>query len=107
MLLRESGLRQRLEDTDRLVEPSMSVRERGPCRRFEPGLAEILHRLLSELASEGVMRKPLGMLAKAFGQERFDRADEARVKFPAVLLQQPIVRHLLHKRVLEGVLEIG
>ena len=44
------ALGERLEDTQRLLKPDPSVRKRRLRCRFEPGLPEIVHRLLPQLA---------------------------------------------------------
>src|SRR5439155_1241670 len=106
LLQRGSALRQRLEDTQRLLEPAPSVLERRPRGRLESGLPEIVHRLLLELAPEGVMGEPLGVLAEAIAMERFDRVDGPRAELAPGLLQQTLVCHLVSERVLERVLEI-
>ena len=106
LLQRGRALRQRLEDAQRLLEPDPGVRERRPRGRLESGLPEIVHRLLPQLAPEGVMGEPLDLLAEAIPVERLDRVDDPRVKLAAPLLQQAAVRDLVGERVLEGVLEI-
>src|SRR6267143_3369675 len=106
LLQRGLALGERLEDTQRLLEPGPGVRERRPRRRLEPGLAEIVHRLLSQLAPEGVMGEPLDLLPQAIPMERLDRVDDPRVNLPPTLLQEAAVRDLVRQRVLEGVLEI-
>src|SRR5260370_24018050 len=60
LLQRGRALWQRLEDTQRPLEPAPGVRERRPCSCLEAGLSEIGHRLLPQLAPEGVMGEPLG-----------------------------------------------
>ena len=106
LLQRGRALRQRVEDAQRLLEPGPGVRERRPRRRLESGLPEIGHRLLPQLAPEGVMGEPLDLLAQAIPVERLDRVDDPRVKRAAALLEQTAVRDLVRERVLEGVLEI-
>ena len=80
LLQRGRALRQRLEDTQRLLEPAPGVRERRPRGRLESGLPEIVHRLLPQLAPEGVMGEPLDLLAEAIPVERLDRLDDPRVE---------------------------
>ena len=58
------ALRQRLEDTERLLEPAPGVLERRPRGRLASGLPEIVHRLLPQLAPQGVMGEPLDVLAE-------------------------------------------
>ena len=106
LLQRGLALRQRLEDAQRLLEPDPGVRERRPRGRLESGLPEIVHRLLPQLAPDGVMGEPLDLLAEAIPVERLDRLDDPRVKLAAPLLQQAAVRDLVRERVLEGVLEV-
>jgi hypothetical protein len=101
------ALRQPLEHTERLLEPGPGVLEYGSSGSLESGLAEIVRRLLPQLAPNGVMGKPLDVLAEAIPVERLDRADDLRVKLAPTLLQQAPVRDLVRERVLEFVLEIG
>ena len=56
---------QRFEDAQRLLEPDPGVQERRPRGRLEPGLPEIVHRLLPQLAPQGVMGEPLDLLVQA------------------------------------------
>jgi hypothetical protein len=82
------------------------VLERRPRGRLASGLAEIVDRLLPQLAPESVMGEPLDLAAEAIPVERLDRLDEPRVKAASTLLQQSPVRDVVRQRVLEGILEI-
>src|SRR5207245_7231556 len=89
-----------------MLEPHPSVRERRPRGRLEPGLPEIVHRLLPQLGPKSVMGEPLDLLAQALPVKRLDRGDDPRVQLAPPLLQESAVRHLVRERVLEGVLGI-
>ena len=101
---RGRAVRQRGEDAERLFEPGPGVPECRARGRFESGLPEVVHRLLSQLSPTGVMREPLDVLTEAIRVERLDRLDDPRMKLMAALLQQPAVRDVLGERVREGVL---
>src|SRR5207245_295579 len=73
---------------------------------LEPGLPEIVHCLLPQLAPAGVMRETLDLSAEPIRMEYLDRVDDPCMKRPPPLLQQTSVRDLVRERVLEGVLEI-
>jgi hypothetical protein len=106
LLQRGRALRQRLEGAERLLEPGSGVRERRPRGRLEPGLPEIVHRLLPQLASEGLMGEPLDLSPEAIPMERLDRLNDPCMKLAATFLQQAAVGDLVGERVLERVLEI-
>jgi hypothetical protein len=106
LLKRGLALRQRLESAERLLKPAPGVLERRPRGRLASGLLEIVHRLLPQLAPDGVMGEPLDLAAEAISVERLDRLDEPRVKAASTLLQQSPVRDVVRQRVLEGILEI-
>ena len=97
---------QRLEGTQRLLEPDPRVRERRARGRLEPCLAEIVHRLLAQLTSDGVMGEPLDLRPKAMPVQRLDCVDDPSVQIAATVLQQPAVRDLVGERVRETVLEV-
>jgi hypothetical protein len=61
------ALRQRLEGAERLLEPGPGVRERRPSGRLESGLPKVVHRLLPQLAPQGMMGEPLDLPAEAIG----------------------------------------
>ena len=58
------ALRQRLEDAQRLLELGRGVREGRARDRLGAGLAEIDHRLLPQLAPQGVVGEPLDVLGE-------------------------------------------
>src|SRR5262245_42796902 len=55
VLQRGLALRLCLQDIQSLLEPALSVLERRARGRLEPGLVEIVHRLLPRLTADGVM----------------------------------------------------
>src|SRR5262249_7173893 len=93
------------KNSQRLFEANPAV-QRRPRRRSEACLAEIVHRFLPQFALDGMMGKPLNMLAEAIPVEYLNRLDDPRVKLAAALQEQTAVRHLVRERVLEGVFEI-
>ena len=107
LLQRGRALRQRLEDAQRLLEPGPGVRERRPRGRLASGLPEIVHRLLPQLAPEGVMGEPLDVLAEPIPVQRLDRLHDARVHGAPARLRQTAVGHLVRQRVREGIFQLG
>jgi hypothetical protein len=101
------ALWQRLENTQCLIESGESFLRRRPGRRPEPGLSEIVHRLLTQFTPERVMGEPLDLLPDAIPIQRLDRADDPRVQLPASVMQETAIGHLVSERMLEGVLEVG
>src|SRR4029453_3070169 len=97
LLQRGRALRQHLEGTERLFEPGPGVLGRRPRGRLEPGLPEIVHRLLPQLTLASVMGKPLGVLAETIPVERLDRINNSRVKLAPALLQQATVGDLVRQ----------
>ena len=69
-----------------MLEPGPGVLKRRPRGRFESGLPEIVHRLLPQLAPEGVMGEPLDLSAEAIPVDRLDRVDDPSVQLAAPLL---------------------
>jgi hypothetical protein len=73
LLQRGRALRQHLEEAQRLLEPAPGVLKRRPRGGLASRLPEIVHRLLPQLAPEGVMGEPLDLLARGDPVERLDR----------------------------------
>src|SRR5260370_28227124 len=101
LLQRGWALWQRLENSERLLEPGAGLVQRRPRGCFESGLPEIGHRPLSELALERVVREPLGLLTQTIGIAALDRLDDPRVERAAAVVEQAAVRDLVGQRVLE------
>ena len=106
LLQRGLALRQRHEYTKRLLEPGPGILERRPSGRLESGLPQIVHRLLPQLAAEGVMGEPLDVLDEAIRVKRLDRAGDPRVQIAAPLSQEAAIGYVMRKSVLESVFEL-
>src|SRR5262249_36944410 len=85
LLERGLVLRQGLENTQRLIEPTPSVVRRRSRGRSQPRLPEIVNRFLTQVAPDGVMSESLALIAEAVGVECLDRFDDPRVKLPPAL----------------------
>ena len=72
----------------------------------EPRLAKIAGRFLPQLPAQGVVGEPLGLLGAALGREPLDGLGDASVQGALLLMEQPLVRHLVRERMLERVLEV-
>ena len=79
------------------------ARARPPWRR--PGAGT--HRLVPQLAPQGVVGQPLDVLGQPVGVEPLDGLHDPRVQRAAPLVQQAAVGDLVGQRVLERVLELG
>src|SRR5215471_18198872 len=77
-----------------------------PCG-LDSGLDEIRHRLLPQLASQGVMCEQLYLLPEPIVMKRLDGIDDPRVQLATPLLQLPPIGDVLRERMLEAVLEVG
>src|SRR5262245_35668967 len=104
----EGGLafRQSSEHSEHLLEPGPGVPQRGSCGGLETGLLEVVNRFLTQVAPEGMMGQPLGVLPESIAVKRLDRLDDPRVKLTAAIVQQAAICHLVSQRVLERVLEV-
>src|SRR5262245_13942463 len=63
----EGGLafRQSSEHSEHLLEPGPGVQQRGSCGGLETGLLEVVNRFLTQVAPEGMMGQPLGVLPES------------------------------------------
>ena len=79
---------------------------RRPRDRLASGLAKIVHRLLSQLAPEGVLGESLDVLAEPIPVLRLDRLHDAHVHGAPARLRQTAVGHLVRQRVGEGIFQL-
>src|SRR3712207_5211878 len=76
------------------------------CSRLRPGSSKIGYRLVPHLATHGMERQQLHLLALAVGIERLERLDDPRVQGTPPFLEQAPVGDLVRERVLERVFEV-
>ena len=100
------GLGETAEGPERLLQVGNGLAVGGPRHGPEPGLAEIDDRLLPQLAAQGVVGQPLGLLGDALGREPLDGLGDAGVQGAPPLVEQAPVRDFVGERVLERVLEV-
>ena len=103
---RRSGLGEPAKGPERPLQMSNGFAIGSPGHGPEPDLAKIGDGLFPQLAAQGVVGQPLGLLGHALGRELLDGLGDAGVQGALPLVEQPLVGHLVGERVLERVLEI-
>ena len=98
---------QRLQSGQGGFETSSGVRQRRASSRLRAGQTKIVHGLLMQRALDGMMRKPVDLLAQAFFIQLLDGVDDTRMDFAAAFAKHPAIGNLLGQGVLEIVLQIG
>ena len=94
-------------DPQRLLKERGRLAAGGAGDRLVRGLVQILHPVALHLASQGVMRELLDVLAETVGVQVLDGADDGPVQRLPALAQEPAVGDVVRQRVLERVLELG
>ena len=99
-------LQSRSERGQSLLEVSDRLSIGTPGRRLGTRLAEVGHRLVSQLRPQRVVGQPLDVLVQPIAVEPLDRVHDPGVQSASALLEQAAVRHLVGQRMLERVLQI-
>jgi hypothetical protein len=101
------ALRQGPEQLESFAEVADRLRQGRARRRPLPGLEEIANGPGMVLALHGMVREPLHVVDQAIRVQTLDGIDDLTVKRPPAVVKETPVGHVVGKRVLEGVFDVG